>query len=70
VAIHCGQGIGGSSLVAASVLTQLGVEPSAAWAAITAARERPVPETEEQQQWVVRFTAIRAWFGPRENNDT
>jgi protein-tyrosine phosphatase len=67
-AIHCRQGIGRSSLIAASVLTQLGVEPPAAWAAITAARGRPVPDTEEQRQWVVSFTAAQAWFGARENN--
>ncbi len=69
VAIHCRQGIGRSSLIAASVLTQLGVEPPTAWTTITAARGRPVPDTEEQRQWVVRLMAARAWFGPRENND-
>jgi protein-tyrosine phosphatase len=69
IAVHCRQGIGRSSLIVASVLTLLGVEPPAAWAAITAARGRPVPDTEEQQQWVIRFLAARSWFGPRENND-
>ena len=67
IAVHCRQGIGRSSLIVASVLTQLGIEPPAAWAAITAARGRPVPDTEEQRQWLVRFTAAQAWFGPREN---
>jgi protein-tyrosine phosphatase len=66
IALHCRQGIGRSSLIAASVLTQLGVEPPAAWAAITATRGRPVPDTEEQRQWVVRFTAAQPWRGPRE----
>lgn len=47
IAIHCRQGIGRSSLIAASVLTQLGVEPPAAWTTITAARGRPVPGTED-----------------------
>jgi protein-tyrosine phosphatase len=69
VTIHCRQGIGRSSLVAASVLTQLGVEPPAAWATITAARGRPVPDTEEQRQWVVRFTAAQAWLHPRKDQN-
>jgi protein-tyrosine phosphatase len=69
VAIHCRQGIGRSSLIAASLLTQLGVEPPAAWATIMAARGRPVPDTEEQRQWVVRFTAAQAWLGPGEDKD-
>ena len=69
VAIHCRQGIGRSSLIAASLLTQLRVEPPAAWATIMAVRGRPVPDTEEQRQWVVRFTAAQAWLGSGEDKD-
>ena len=49
VVIHCRQGIGRASLIAAGVLFQMGVnEP---WAAVTTARGRPVPDTEAQKRW-------------------
>jgi protein-tyrosine phosphatase len=55
--IHCRMGIGRSSLIAASVLTVLGVSPSDAFARITVARGRPVPDTDQQRRWVERFAA-------------
>jgi protein-tyrosine phosphatase len=57
VAIHCRQGIGRSSLIAASLLGLLGQPSEQAFAAIEAARGRPVPDTEEQRAWVVRQSA-------------
>ena len=55
VAIHCRAGIGRSALVVASVLTLAGLEPDAAFRAITIARGLPVPDTEEQREWVGRL---------------
>lgn len=52
VAVHCRQGIGRSTMIVAAVLVALGRAPADAWAAVTAARGRPVPDTEEQRRWV------------------
>lgn len=64
IAVHCRMGIGRSSLIAASILATLGNTPAQAFAAIAAARGRPVPDTDEQRQWVDRFVAARAWLRP------
>lgn len=55
IALHCRQGIGRSSLMAANVLVLAGFAPEQAFEMLSAARGRPVPETEEQQAWVVAF---------------
>jgi protein-tyrosine phosphatase len=52
VAIHCRAGIGRSSLLACSVLVQLGITPSQAWPLIQKARGCAVPDTEEQKRFV------------------
>lgn len=52
IAIHCRMGIGRASLVAASVLRLLGVGGEEALARISRARGLPVPDTEEQRQWI------------------
>lgn len=52
VAIHCRQGIGRSSLLAASLLTMLGYTADQAFDLIAQARGRSVPDTEEQRAWV------------------
>lgn len=52
IAVHCRQGIGRSTMIVAAVLVALGRSPADAWAAVTAARGRPVPDTEEQRRWV------------------
>jgi protein-tyrosine phosphatase len=62
IVLHCRMGIGRSSLIAASVLTTLGIAPSEVFALITTARGRPVPDTDEQRQWVERFVAARSWL--------
>lgn len=65
VVVHCRQGIGRSSLMAASILVGAGQAPDAALAAIQAARGRPVPDTEEQAAWVRAYPATwppeKAW---------
>jgi protein-tyrosine phosphatase len=60
VAIHCRQGIGRSALVAASVLTLLGVDAADAVGRIASARGRPVPETPEQSAWIMAFARKHA----------
>ena len=52
VAVHCWGGVGRSSLVAAAVLVARGAGAEEAWAQIGEARGVPVPETDEQRQWV------------------
>ncbi len=55
IAIHCRQGIGRSSLLAASVLIGLGLSTSEAFIRIELARGCHVPDTEEQRSWVSSF---------------
>lgn len=52
VAVHCRQGIGRSSLVAAGVLCTSGLTPDEALRVVSQAREIPVPETVPQREWV------------------
>jgi protein-tyrosine phosphatase len=55
VAIHCRAGIGRSSIIAAAVLCASGMRADAALSAIQQARRVPVPDTDEQRDWVIRF---------------
>jgi len=55
VGIHCRQGIGRSSLVAACVLVTSGESPATAFQQIERARGRAVPDTDEQTNWVSSF---------------
>jgi len=57
VHIHCWAGIGRSSLLAAAVLVRLGRRPEEAWAAVSAARGLPVPDTEEQRRLLAGWAA-------------
>lgn len=50
--IHCRQGIGRSSLIAASLLIAKGILPEEALKRISKARHAPVPETAEQREWI------------------
>lgn len=65
VAIHCRQGIGRSGLVAASLLVLSGIDPETAFRRVSAARGLPVPETSEQQDWVVELSREFAASGRR-----
>jgi protein-tyrosine phosphatase len=56
VGIHCRQGIGRSSLLAASLLILAGIGSEEAWRRIEAARGCQVPDTAEQKIWVEQFT--------------
>lgn len=52
---HCRAGIGRSPMMAAAVLVASGVPLDAALRALAAARGWPVPETEEQFEWLRKF---------------
>lgn len=53
VALHCRQGIGRSAMMAAALLVSVGEEPAKAFERIGTARGGKVPDTTEQQQWVM-----------------
>lgn len=55
VAVHCRQGIGRSSMVAAAVLLQAGDDLDQALRSIRNARGLEVPETIEQRRWLEQF---------------
>jgi len=55
VGIHCRQGIGRSSVVAACVLVELGESSGNAFRQIENARGVSVPDTTEQKDWVASF---------------
>lgn len=55
VAVHCRQGIGRSSLLAASLLVAAGEQPDEAFRHVEEARGRPVPDTAEQREWVAQM---------------
>ena len=57
IGIHCRQGIGRSSLLAACILVLDDVAPAMAFEMIEQARGRPVPDTVEQRDWVTGFSA-------------
>jgi predicted protein tyrosine phosphatase len=57
VAVHCRQGIGRSSLIAAGLLVTAGIDPGTTFSTIGSARGLPVPETPEQRLWVERLSA-------------
>ncbi|HEX4071378.1 MAG TPA: hypothetical protein VHX68_09415, partial [Planctomycetaceae bacterium] len=57
VGIHCRQGIGRSGLIAGCLLILAGTKPENAVAELSRARGCQVPETAEQQTWLVDFAA-------------
>jgi protein-tyrosine phosphatase len=59
VGIHCRMGIGRSALIAACLLRSQGARVDKAFAMISRARGFPVPDTEEQNEWVKAFAASR-----------
>lgn len=60
IVVHCRQGIGPSSMVAAGLLIRQGILPDVAWAKVADARGRPVPDTEDQRDWIesIAFEAV------------
>lgn len=56
VVFHCRAGIGRSSTMAAAALTCFGIGADEAFARISEARGLQVPDTDEQIDWVRRFS--------------
>ncbi len=52
IAIHCRAGIGRSSVLAAAIMVHAGESAEPALAAIADARGVPVPDTDEQRDWI------------------
>lgn len=57
IGVHCRGSIGRATVTAACTLIHLGCKPSAALAAVEAARGCPVPDTEEQRAWIMAYEA-------------
>lgn len=56
VVVHCREGIGRSSLIAASALTKMDLSADQAFRLIEQARGCPVPDTPQQRAWVKSFS--------------
>ena len=59
VVVHCRQGIGRSGIIAAATLVALGRRPDEALVEVERARGRPIPDTEEQRDWVLGLRTDR-----------
>ena len=57
IGVHCRGSIGRATVTAACALIHLGWSPQAALAAIQAARGCMVPDTQEQEDWILRYKA-------------
>ena len=57
IGVHCRGCIGRATVTAACTLVHLGWKPSEALAAIEKARGYPVPDTDEQLRWILRYRA-------------
>jgi protein-tyrosine phosphatase len=55
IGVHCRGCIGRATITAACALIHLGWEPSAALSGIARARGVPVPDTPEQEGWILRY---------------
>jgi protein-tyrosine phosphatase len=55
IAIHCRAGVGRSPLTAAAVLVLAGATPAEAWRRVAEARGWPVPDNDEQREYLFRF---------------
>jgi protein-tyrosine phosphatase len=55
--VHCRGSIGRATVIAACTLIELGWEPKTALVAVETARCCPVPDTEEQQEWILSYKA-------------
>jgi protein-tyrosine phosphatase len=62
IAIHCRAGVGRSSLVAACLLIKRGFSGEDALRLIEEARGVPVPDTQEQRDWIKEFENLTLNF--------
>lgn len=58
VGVHCRGSIGRATVATACALIHLGWQPQAALTAITLARGQAVPDTEEQEDWIMRYKPL------------
>lgn len=65
VLVHCRQGIGRSSMIAASIMVTCGSDPAEALTRIETVRGRPVPDTPEQRTWILSLRASPSHHGHR-----
>jgi len=59
IGIHCWGSIGRATIATACALIHLGWQPEAALDAVELARCCPVPDTEEQRDWILKYKAQR-----------
>jgi protein-tyrosine phosphatase len=57
IGVHCRGSIGRSTVIAACTLIQLGWQPKTALANIASARGLAVPDTQEQANWILSYSA-------------
>jgi len=57
VGVHCRGSIGRATVTTACTLIHLGWEPAAALAAVAKARGCTVPDTQEQEDWILHYKA-------------
>jgi protein-tyrosine phosphatase len=57
IGVHCRGSIGRATVTAACTLIHLGWEPAAALAAVEASRGCQVPDTPEQERWILNYKA-------------
>ena len=57
VLIHCRQGVGRAGMIAAGILIDRGVDAIVAVKEVSASRGVPVPETDEQREWIRELAA-------------
>lgn len=55
IGIHCRQSVGRSALLVACLLVVAGIPPNLALQRVATTRGCPVPDTEEQRQWISDF---------------
>ena len=67
IGVHCRQGIGRSSLIAACLLAAAGENVDESFQRISEARGRPVPDTDDQRKWVSEFAR---WLSRRSNTNS
>jgi protein-tyrosine phosphatase len=58
IGVHCRESIGRATVTAACTLIHLGWEPKAALDAIAMARGLAVPDTQEQEDWILSYKPI------------
>jgi protein-tyrosine phosphatase len=58
IGVHCRGSIGRATVTAACALIHLGWTPRAALTAISIARGQAVPDTQEQEDWILRYRPL------------